>query len=91
MFWENKNPTQDVGKKTPQTQTFGGPRGFLGSALDPPGGAPGAAPGALRAPGRGAWRRSRKSARTSESFRGFKDVVLRDVALRIKGAACGNF
>ena len=25
------------------------------------------------------------------SCRGFKDVVLRDVALRIKGAACGNF
>ena len=34
----------------------------------PPGGASGATPGALRAPGRGVRRRSRKSARTSESF-----------------------
>eukprot|EP00959_Pyramimonas_sp_CCMP1952_P119667 2502342-Pyramimonas_sp.AAC.1 len=33
-----------------ETQKLGGPRGLLGSALWPPGGAPGAALAALRAP-----------------------------------------
>eukprot|EP00959_Pyramimonas_sp_CCMP1952_P413536 8665311-Pyramimonas_sp.AAC.1 len=38
---------------------FGGLRGSLGSALEPHSGASGAAYGALRAPGRGAQRRSK--------------------------------
>ncbi|CAK0911499.1 unnamed protein product [Prorocentrum cordatum] len=41
---------------------------FLGLTPGPRGGESGAAPGALRAPGRGAQRRSRGSARASESF-----------------------